>query len=170
MNVQGEKFILRRVRKNDFESWAANIIDKEIYKNFVTNPRNLREARKEFREKILAGKKKGKDSDDFIIDMDGKAVGEIGLHLIISRLSAKVDYWIGKEHRGKGIITEALKILVYYGFKKYGLRRIYAQARTFNKSSARVLEKAGFQLEGIKRKDVLKDGKYYDSFLYARIR
>jgi len=54
--------------------------------------------------------------------------------------------------------------------KKYKLRRIEARARTYNKSSARVLEKAGFKLESILRKNVLKDGKLYDDFLYARLR
>lgn len=170
MKLKEGTFTLRRIKKSGFESWAGQIIDPVIYKNFVTNPRNLREARKEFRGKILEQKKRKKDFDDFVIDIDGKAVGETGLHLIIPKLSAKVDFWIGKSYRGKGIITQALNIVVNYGFRKYGLRRIYAQTRTFNKASARVLEKSGFKLEGIKRKDVLKDGEYYDNFLYARVR
>lgn len=170
MMLKGKNFILRKIKKSDFDSWAGNIIDKVIDKNFVTNPRNLKEAEKEFRDKLKENRKKKKDSDDFVIETNSMAVGEIGLHLIIPNLSAKVDYWIGKDYRGKGIVTNALRLIVDYGFKKHRLRRVYAQTRTFNKASARVLEKAGFKLEGIKRKDVLKDGQYYDNFLYARVR
>lgn len=164
--IKGKGFILRRIKKSDFENWWKNINDKTIAKNFITNPRNLKEARKEFNKKI----KYGKGNDNFVIEVDKGAVGEIGLHYIIPKLKAILSFWIGKDYRNKGIVTSATKLIMDYGFKKHKLRRIYANVRVYNKASARVLEKCGFKLEGIQRKNVLKNGKYYDDFLYARVR
>lgn len=164
--IKGKGFILRKIKRSDFNSWWENINNPVITKNFITNPRNLKEAKKEFNEKL----KDKKDRDSFVIDIDGKAVGGIGLHEIIPKLKAKLSYWLGGDYRGSEVMTNATKLIVNHGFKKHKLRRIYGSVREYNKASARVLEKCGFKLEGIQRKNVLKNGKYYDDFLYARVR
>jgi RimJ/RimL family protein N-acetyltransferase len=53
-------------------------------------------------------------------------------------------------------------------FENFPLRRISAEVFANNPGSARVLEKAGFSLEGCLKNNVLKDGKLLDSLLYAR--
>ncbi|MEM3593035.1 MAG: GNAT family protein, partial [Candidatus Micrarchaeia archaeon] len=95
---------------------------------------------------------------------------EITLSMIIPNHKGKLGFWIAKEYRRKGIMTKAVKLATDYWFKKYRLKRIYANTRKWNKPSARVLEKAGFKFEGLIRKDVMKDGKYYDNLLFAKIR
>ncbi len=162
--MKGKGFILRRIKRNDFDSWWENINDKKITKNFITNPRNKKEAREEFNSKL----KSNKGSDSFIIDVGGKAIGGIGLHEIIPKLKAKISFWVGKDYRHRGIATNATKLIVNHGFKKHKLRRIYANVRVYNKPSARVLKKSGFKLEGIQKKNALKRGKYYDDYLYAK--
>ena len=164
--LKGKGFILRRIKKSDFNSWWENLNDKIIARNFRTNPKNIKEARKEFNWKF---NKKNKD-DFFAIEVEGNVVGGIGLHYIVPRLKAIISSWIGKKYRNKGIVTNATKLIVNYGFKKHKLKRIWANVRTYNKASARVLEKCGFKLEGIQKKNVLKNGKYYDDFLYAKIK
>lgn len=57
-----------------------------------------------------------------------------------------------------------------YGFQKLGLRRIYAQVYRHNKPSVRVLEKNGYEREGTLHKEVKKDGKLMDVYLYAKVR
>ena len=168
MILKSKKFILRNIKKSDFESYAKNIIDEDILKNFISSPSNLKQAKKDFGE--LLSWKKRKNSDLFVIDVYGEVAGVIELLEIIPKLKAKLSYWLGKRYRGKGIMTKAVKLASKYGFDKYKLRRIYAQGRIYNKASARVLEKAGFKLEGIQRKNALKNGKYYDDFLYAKTR
>jgi RimJ/RimL family protein N-acetyltransferase len=65
-------------------------------------------------------------------------------------------------------MTEVVPAFVDYCFKEFSLNRIYAEPFSNNPASARVLEKAGFVLEGRLRKNVVKDGKVVDSLLYAR--
>ena len=50
------------------------------------------------------------------------------------------------------------------------LHRLEAAVFGWNLASARVLEKAGYSLEGRLRRSVIKDGRIADSLLYARLR
>ncbi len=168
MIFKTKDFILRLPKKGDEISLWENYNDRLVIKSFVTNP-----TEKQFKSDFKKGlKKKEKNAERLIIEVDGKAVGKINVKLFdpYNKTKAKIGYWIGKKYRGRGIVTKAIKLAVPYWIKKYKLRRMEARARTYNKSSARVLEKAGFKLEGILRKNVLKDGKLYDDFLYARVR
>ena len=79
-------------------------------------------------------------------------------------------YWIGKKYRNKGIMTEAVKLITKYAFKKYKLKRLVVYTRSFNKASRSMLEHAGFKLEGILRKNKWKKGKYLDDCIYALVR
>jgi ribosomal-protein-alanine N-acetyltransferase len=106
----------------------------------------------------------------FCIEIDGAAVGGIGIRIAedIHRHVGQLGYWLGEEFWGRGIMTEAVSEFVNYCFKKFPLHRVYAEAYANNPASARVLEKAGFVLEGRLRKNVVKDGKILDSLLFAK--
>jgi RimJ/RimL family protein N-acetyltransferase len=111
-------------------------------------------------------------STDFAIDVDGEAVGGIGLVLRddIDRVSAEIGFWLGEAFWGRGITTDAVNALVPWAFDRFQLTRIYAQVFSSNARSARVLEKAGFVREGVLRKAAIKDGRLIDQLLFARIR
>jgi [ribosomal protein S5]-alanine N-acetyltransferase len=106
---------------------------------------------------------------NFAICVDDIAVGGIGfvLHTDIERISAEIGYWLGEPFWGRGIVTEALTALTAYAIQTHNLRRVFAVPFAHNKGSARVLEKAGFQLEGCMRNSAIKDGKVLDQLLYA---
>ncbi len=157
------KFILRPKRKSDLQSWYKNQLDEDTARNFMSVPKNLEEAKKEFFEK-------SKNSESFVIDIDGEWVGSIGIHDIVKGHKAIISYEIAKKYRGKGLATKAVKIVTEYFFKKYNLKRISGNVRTFNKASARVLEKAGYKLEGIFRKNKLKNGRFIDDMVWAKVR
>ena len=65
-------------------------------------------------------------------------------------------------------MTEAVGAFTDFCFERFSLRRIYAEPFANNRASARVLEKAGFVLEGRLKNDVIKDRMLLDSLLYAR--
>ena len=107
----------------------------------------------------------------FAIEANGKAVGAIGftLHTDVERVSAEIGYWLGEEFWGRGITTEVLKAVTQYAIKRHKLTRVYAVPYEWNPASCRVLEKAGYVLEGRMRRSVIKDGKIIDQFLYAYV-
>ena len=108
----------------------------------------------------------------FAIEVDGEAVGGVGFFLQrdVERRSAEIGYWLGEAHWGRGIMTEAVRAATGYGFETFGLLRIYAQVFAWNPASCRVLEKAGYQLEGRLRCAVVKDGHVLDQLMYAVVR
>ncbi len=108
----------------------------------------------------------------FAIEVDGEAAGGIGLDLgqDVHRRSAEIGYWLGEALWGRGIATEALCALTEFGFARFDLCRIYACVFDWNPASARVLEKAGYQLEGRLRQSVTKAGRTIDQLLYARVK
>jgi RimJ/RimL family protein N-acetyltransferase len=65
-------------------------------------------------------------------------------------------------------MSQAVTIFTDYCFNNFSLHRIYAEPFANNPTSARVLEKAGFVLEGRLRNNVVKDGQILDSLLYAK--
>ncbi|MEM3408152.1 MAG: GNAT family N-acetyltransferase [Candidatus Micrarchaeia archaeon] len=163
--IKTKDFVLRPIGINDAKNIYLFQQDAEAKKNLAWIPDSIERVKKD----IIAELKK-KDRETLVIDVEGQAVGEITLSMIIPNHKGKLGFWIAKEYRRKGIMTKAVKLATDYWFKKYRLKRIYANTRKWNKPSARVLEKAGFKFEGLIRKDVMKDGKYYDNLLFAKIR
>lgn len=103
------------------------------------------------------------------IEVDGEAAGGIGveLHQDVERVSAEVGYWLGESRWGRGIATDALRGVTAEAFNRFDLTRLYAVPFADHAASVRVLEKAGYVLEGRLRQSAIKDGKIRDQFLYA---
>lgn len=106
------------------------------------------------------------------IEVDGEAAGGIGLVLgtDVSRCSAEVGYWLGEALWGRGIVSAALETFCTWAFADFALLRLFALPFAGNAASCRVLEKAGFQREGVLRQAAVKDGRVLDQFMYARLR
>jgi ribosomal-protein-alanine N-acetyltransferase len=83
---------------------------------------------------------------------------------------AEIGYWLAKPYWGRGIITAVVRRICEFGFVEFGLVKITAHVFFDNAASARVLEKCGFQLEGVLRKHYLKDGKFLDAKSFALVK
>ena len=105
----------------------------------------------------------------FAIAVGGEAVGGIGFQLQgdVERVSAEIGYWLGEPFWGRGIMTDALVALTEYAIVTHGLTRVYAVPFAWNTASCRVLEKAGYVLEGRLRRSAVKDGSITDQLQYA---
>ena len=105
------------------------------------------------------------------IVVDATAVGGIGLERMadVNRRSAEIGYWLGTAYWGRGIATEAVTLVTEWAFDAHGLLRIFAQPFASNLASRRVLEKAGYRLEGTMKCSAVKDGAVRDQCLYARL-
>lgn len=105
----------------------------------------------------------------YAIDVDGKAVGSIGAFRQgnIHFRTAELGYYLAEEYWGKGIMTQAVKQLCQKLFAETDLLRIFAEPFAYNIGSRRVLEKAGFQLEGILKRNAVKNGSVLDMAMYA---
>ena len=101
-----------------------------------------------------------RDANDFFI-------GVIAFSDLIEGHSAEVAYWIGKPFWGRGIMTAVVGVACQFAIERWNLVRISAPVFDGNVASARVLEKCGFEFEGLMRGYYLKDGRFIDARLYS---
>ena len=107
----------------------------------------------------------------FAIAVGGEAVGGIGyvLQHDVERVSAEVGYWLGETFWGRGITSEALAAVTRYAIEQHQLTRLFAVPFAYNTASCRVLEKAGYIVEGRLRRSAIKDGQIIDQLQYAYV-
>jgi [ribosomal protein S5]-alanine N-acetyltransferase len=105
----------------------------------------------------------------FAIEVDGIPCGSIGIHPgnDIHRKSAELGYWLAEEYWGKGIVTEAIRQILEYGFRSFDINRVFARPFSTNLASQRVLEKAGLKLEARLEKSIFKNGQFLDEMIYS---
>ena len=108
----------------------------------------------------------------FAIEYGGEAVGGVGFLLgrDIARISAEMGYWLSEEFWGRGIATRAVAAMSDWALDNYKLTRVFAMAFAHNSASIRVLEKAGFEREGVMRRSAIKNGVILDQILFAKVR
>jgi ribosomal-protein-alanine N-acetyltransferase len=80
---------------------------------------------------------------------------------------AKLGYAVGYEHQGKGHASEAVALMLDFGFGALGLHRITAAIGPDNPSSHAIAQRLGFTREGVLRDHVFTNGAWRDSVLYS---
>ncbi len=143
--------------------------DREVWLNLrdvFPHPYTLRDA-----EAFLAMARAMTPETYFAIAVGDEAVGAIGYkrHTDVERVSAEIGYWLGEPFWSRGIATDALRAVTRQAVETHGLTRVYAVPYEWNEASCRVLEKAGYALEGRMRRSAVKDGTIVDQFLYAYV-
>ena len=164
--------ILKKWDLSDAADLAMVISNQKIQNNLrdgLPYPYTEEDGR-DFISYILSSKEE--DTFAFAIEMNGKVIGSIAVHRQgnIHRQTAELGYYLAEEYWGKGIMTEAVKQICEYVFKKSDIIRIYAEPFAYNLASCRVLEKAGFHFEGILRSNAVKNGKIIDMKMYSRLK
>ena len=106
------------------------------------------------------------------LEYDGEFVGALSFHTLnLEEAKAEIGYWVTAGVRGKGIATQATKLLTEYGFETIGFHRIEALVVESNKASLKVLSNAGYQQEGVLRdKSFQDDGTRENMIMFAAIR
>ncbi|WP_284009833.1 GNAT family N-acetyltransferase [Haloarcula pelagica] len=110
------------------------------------------------------------DSDDvhFLICVDGDPVGVIGLNRVAPTTGAgELGYYLTPDAWGNGYATDAARTIVDYAFAELRLHRVHALAFDDNEASRRVLEKVGFEHEGVMREHWFRNGEYEDVHVYG---
>jgi ribosomal-protein-alanine N-acetyltransferase len=160
-------FILRPWKRADLDSLVKYANNFNIAKN-LTN-RFPHPYTKEDGEQFIEMASSHSPAHVFCIEINGEAVGGIGVHPLadIHCKNAEMGYWLAEPYWGNGIITEAIKQMVAYGFESFDITRIYARPYGTNVGSQRVLEKAGFTLEARLEKTIYKNGEFLDELIYA---
>ncbi|MCA9266022.1 MAG: GNAT family acetyltransferase [Planctomycetales bacterium] len=105
-----------------------------------------------------------------IRNAQGELVGGVGFMGLQVGDKAEIGYWLAEHLWGRGAMTAVVQSVCDFGFSAYDLQKIFGQVFSNNIGSARVLEKAGFTLEGTLRAHFRRDGKGRDVLVYGKLR
>lgn len=174
--VTGNRVSIRPPVAADYAEWAAV---RRASRDFLTpwEPKwasdeldriAWRQRLRRYREEMAQG-----TGMPFLIfeNCSGRLAGGITLGNIRYGVAqtGQVGYWIGVDHAGKGLMLEALQLVIRFAFDTLRLHRIEAACIPDNTRSIRVLEKAGFRREGLLRSYLRINGVWQDHYLYALI-
>lgn len=168
-NLETERLLLRRVDNADLQAVIALRSNPETMKYI---PRPLVKTDQEGLDHIamINDKIEANEGINWAITIkdNPQLIGIIGHYRIIpEHQRSEIGYMILPEFNGKGIVTEAVKVVVKYGFEKMKLHSIEAVIDPDNIASAKVLEKNGFIKEAHLRENVFFEGQFLDSVIYS---
>jgi len=163
------KINLRYPRVSD----AANffeILNNPNFKYLSVKVKSIKEEEKWLR--LNAAKRRRREEYNYAIIFNQALVGGIGLSIDRKRpFIGEIGYFIAEKHWGKGLASQAVKLVEEIGFKKLGLRRIVILMQPANKASERVALKNHYRREGLLKKAVKdRENKFYNVWLYAKVR
>lgn len=166
----GERVRLRELRKTDIEAVKTYINDPEITRMLRSGiPFPLLEHEEE--KWINSQSGLSTKSYSFAIEtLDNQEfIGECGFTEIDwKNRHTDIGIFLGKDdHRGKGLGTEVLRLLVEFGFNELNLNKIKLGVFSYNKNAIKCYEKFGFITEGIFKDDLFRDGMYHNVIYMA---
>jgi [ribosomal protein S5]-alanine N-acetyltransferase len=169
--VSGRSLTLRQPVVADYTSWAEL---RALSRAHLTpweptwSPDDL--SRAMYRRRLRAY---AKDIHPYFIfeNASGSLVGGVTLSNVRrgSAQTAALGYWMGAPYAGRGLMREAVGMLLPVAFNALRLHRIEAATMLNNFASMRVLESVGFAREGMARGYLKINGRWEDHVLYGRL-
>jgi ribosomal-protein-alanine N-acetyltransferase len=158
LNASDAKFIVK---------WAKN---KDItkYTSVIAPPCELKEAKNFIKKANLDIKNRSAYEFGIELKENKNLIGTINLSDINKKnKNAGVGIWLIKEYWGKGLSTEALNLILRFGFKDLGLEKIQARVLHKNTRAQKLLRRAGFKLEGRLRRKTFFNNQWFDDLIYG---
>lgn len=171
-NLETERLLLRRIDENDVDEVLALRGNPETMK-FI--PRPLTKTKEDALEHIamIEDKIVSNTGINWGITIKGnpKIIGIIGHYRIQpENHRAEIGYMSFPETNGQGYITEAIQVVVAYGFEQMNLHSVEAVIDPENIASERVLQKNGFVKEAHILENELWEGKFWDTVIYSLLK
>jgi RimJ/RimL family protein N-acetyltransferase len=167
----GQKVMLRGLRREDMPLYRAWLENTQVTHLMESGWRPLNDAEV---ENLYRASTEPNDTVVFVMvdRATDRPIGTCGLYLIqwICR-RAEFRIIIGEPTAwNKGFGSEAARLVVACGFERLNLETIYLGVNTENLMAIRSYERAGFVREGVRRKLIFRNGRYYDALMMSILR
>lgn len=170
IKIIGKRIYLKEMSEKDAKD--LHKCSKEPELNKFSGPYKASESIKKALEYIKNSRKNILEKKSYILGIYEKGtdelVGTIGFfNLDNKNKNGEIGFWIAKNYWNKGYMTEAIKIMTNYIFKKLKYHRVFAHFHELNKAVEKVLRKAGYKKEGELKEAIKSKGKYYNEIIYG---
>lgn len=174
--LRTQNLILRAPQATDYAAWAVLRMESRAFLTPwepVWNEDDLTRTSFRLRVKRAAREIAADEAYSlFIIDARSEALlGGLTLGLVRRGVAqaCTLGYWMGERHAGKGHMTEAVRGALRFAFSELALHRVEAACLPNNEASRRLLQRVGFQQEGMARAYLRINGNWADHLLYAAL-
>ena len=165
VELRTERLLLRPIALDDFPEILAYSQDEE-WGRYTPDPKPYtRRFGEEFVARMVLAQ--WETAARFSIVLDGGVVGGVGLEIDRTNQIAELAYSLAREHWGKGLMSEACRCVIDWGFRDLGLEKILAKTDLRNLRSSRVMERLGMTREAHFRSHVLVEGVREDEVHYG---
>ncbi|NUU77133.1 GNAT family N-acetyltransferase [Paenibacillus xylanilyticus] len=167
--LQTERIYLRPFETTDVDAYFPGLFDAEMRRLTGTQNSFTRTQVGKFIEN--AGQDDSRLMLLIALQDNDQIIGEVALmDMHAKNRSAHVRIGIDRaEHQGKGYGSEALLLMLDYGFGICNLHRIELEVYAFNERAIRAYEKLGFQREGTRRDALYYNHRYHDAILMSML-
>jgi len=177
--LMGPRVTLRAPRPGDYMAWRNLRRDsRDFLKPYEPRWSEADLSHRVYSARLKRGREEVRAGTDYgffvFLREDGREILVGGLTLSNVRRRAaqfvNLGYWMGRDYAGRGLMTEAVGVVIPFVFDTLGLHRIHAAFIPDNAASRRVLEKNGFKEEGFAENYLQIDGKWADHVLFGLTR
>lgn len=169
--IQTDRLTLRPLTDGDVEDLWPWVSDPDFPRHMTWNAHVDRAQTRAF---IAAGRDQLANGAGITwgIEHEGRASGCIGLHdirwqMLAWRLDrAELGYWLARPLWGRGLMAEAARAVVQFGFDRVGLHKVTVNCLAVNDASRRVIENVGFRYVGRREEDVWRDDQWHGRLFY----
>ncbi|REG04689.1 GNAT family N-acetyltransferase [Pelolinea submarina] len=168
--ITGKHIRLRAITKGDLAQFVIWMNDPDVFRNTsMFAPLSPEQEEQWYQDTLTHRVEEQPLAIEVKTDGGWKLVGDVGLMNLDQRIrSAEIGIFIGdKSCWDKGYGTEALQMILDFGFGSVNLNRIYLRVFETNPRGIHCYEKVGFQHEGRMRQAYYLDGKYIDVLLMS---
>ena len=168
LSLVGLGVVLREFRQPDSHDALSVIGDDRVTKYLSFDSRSLEEAAAMIEAAIERARQEPRVEYYLAIAelTSDRLIGFVRLALTGVR-AAKLGYAVAADYWGRGYATEALRLMLEFGFEQLALHRVTAAIGPENDVSIAVVRKLGFNHEGRLRDHVFTNGSWRDSLLYS---
>ncbi len=169
--LETERLVLREITLDDAAFWLRNFSDPDVVDlTAFEPPADLAAAKEEILQYAIRLFEQGHGFRwGITVRPSPELVGTLGYHMWVREGGnrARVGYELLREHRRRGIMTEALRAILAYGFETMGLNRVEVLTDPKNTASIGLLENLGFRREGVLRENTHFRGRFVDDAVYS---
>ena len=166
--LTGPRVVLRPWRADDVDAVTAACQDPEIQRWTQVPVPYERTHAEGFVGGIAEQTRAGGGALFAVVLPDGAFVGSIGLFPPHEGVG-EIGYWTAAPYRGRGLTSEAVRVLSEWAFTEHSLHRVQLLVHPANQGSRRVAERAGFLAEGVIRQRMQHRGRPADAVMYSRL-
>lgn len=166
--LKTERLELKEVTPESYNYMLTHFTDDELKAKFDFDDKGLQLAKDCFAKGMTNYHMTFKY---FLLQKDNRTIGTCGFYRWYQEHNrAEIGYVMSNErYRKQGLMIEAAKRIMRYGFEEMNVHRLEAFASPHNKPSIQILEQLGLKYEGLMREHFLRDGTYEPSACYSML-